>query len=59
MSLTYELDKTAENFSCGILASKISALLDRATGVPIAPTDRKDIETALAAIREILSGAQT
>lgn len=59
MSLTYELDKTAENFKCGILASKISALLDRASGTSITSGDRKDLEAALQIIKEILSGAQT
>ena len=59
MSLTYELDKTAENFRCGILASKISALLDRPAGGVITPIDQKDVRAALEAIQEILSGAQT
>lgn len=59
MSLTYELDKVAENFRCGILASQIAALLNRPAGGSITGSDQKIISSALQAIKEILSGART
>ncbi|MDA2911205.1 hypothetical protein MYX04_09775 [Nitrospiraceae bacterium AH_259_D15_M11_P09] len=58
MSLTYELDATAHSLKCGLLASKMSALLDRRPGEPLSASDKKVIEAATQCIRELTQGAE-
>ena len=58
MSLTRQLDSTAQNFKYGLLASKLAALLSRKEGEAISEPDRKDIESGIRCVREHLHGAQ-
>jgi hypothetical protein len=58
MSLTRQLDSTAQEFKYGLLASKLSALLSRMEGSAISHSDHKDIEFAIRCVREHLNGAQ-
>lgn len=58
MSLTRQLDSTAQDYKYGLLASKLSALLSRKSGSPIAEPDHKDIEVAIRCVRDHLHGAQ-
>jgi hypothetical protein len=58
MSLTRQLDSTAQDYKYGLLASKLSALLSRKSGSPISEPDHKDIEAAIGCVRDHLHGAQ-
>lgn len=58
MSLTRQLDSTAQDYKYGLLASKLSALLSRESGSPISEPDQKDIEVAIRCVRDHLQGAQ-
>lgn len=59
MTLTYELDATAETYKTGLFASRISAVLDRAPGSALSEPDRQLIKAAMQSVRDLLLGAET
>lgn len=59
MSLTYELDTTADAFSWGLLAAKASAILRRPAGAALESDDKETLGRALHMIKQLLNGANT
>ena len=59
MSLTYELDATADAFSWGLLAAKVSGILQRPTGFSLGQEEKETLKGALRIITQLLDGAKT
>lgn len=58
MSLTRQLDSTAQDFKYGLLASKLAALLSRKEGAPLSASDYKDLSLGARCVRDHLHGAE-
>ena len=58
MSLTRQLDSTAQDFKYGLLAAKLAALLSRTEGAPISDSDHKDLSLGIRCVRDHLHGAE-
>ena len=58
MSLTRQLDSTAQDFKYGLLAAKLAALLSRTEGAPISDSDHKDLALGIRCVRDHLHGAE-
>ena len=58
MSLRNQVDSTAQDFKYGLLASKLCAVLSKAEGTQITPSDRMVIESAEKCVQNHLEGAQ-
>lgn len=59
MGLTYELDVTADAFSWGLLAAKVSTILRRPSGIPLSTDDKDTLRAAHKTIQQLLDGANT